>query len=128
LEAIASGNADRRRREARLDLTPLEHGLGEDICAPVRVEERCARVEGIFGADDRRELVDLERDEVDSVFSDIPAVGDDDRDRMAGVVDAVGREHGVRHVSLPWLQGVHPQLGHAEAGEVAGQEHAVDAL
>ena len=50
------------------------------------------RVEGVLVGDDRVERVDVLDDQLERVLGDVPALGDDQRDRVAHVADLVGGE------------------------------------
>ncbi len=70
--------------------------VGCGVRFEVLVHERRAGSEGGLEVDDRIQRIDVHDDVADRVFGDVPAGGDDHRDRFADVADLLPRERQVR--------------------------------
>ena len=84
-----------RPREGAVDVALGAAPAQEHVVRRLLVQRR--RALGLARLDERRQLLDLDQDVLRRVRGLLGGVGDDERDRLADVADAVAREHRVRH-------------------------------
>ena len=132
---------DRRRDQPRHDDAYAHHCVGVfeygvDVALGVvpaqqhvvrsRVVQRL-RVLGVARIDDRAELLDVDQHVLSSVRRELRRLGDDERDRLPDVANAIRREHGMhrRHDLRAGGRGEWKRID--EAVDVGGREHRAHA-
>ena len=108
-----------RVREGGLDVPVDARPADEGVLGYTVVEERArrrgARVEN------RLQGLVVDLDQLGGILGERPALGDDERDRLAGVADLPAREHGMAGVGDDAV--VNAPRGKRSGVEIAGGQH-----
>ena len=123
-ESSAGGHA--RGRERAVHVAAPERPLRQNVGRKVFVQERRALDRRLLRIRQRRQRFDVDFDQSERVFRDIPALGDDGRDRFADVTQlAEGERRYVRRLVALHARG--RPIGLDEPGDVLARVDRGDA-